>query len=135
MTVTDPLAYVLTQTKANIEFLKSANQITSEDARIILERLPLSASAALRNDTSDIFAMPMANLNLGPNTPVPEAAKPGSNLPPPPVRTPVAPVSALSRPPPPIPLSILFKARAMWGYNENGTVRSSLLLYKVNATR
>jgi hypothetical protein len=68
-------AYIIAQTKENISFLQSTNQISSEDAQLILSKLP--------SELSKIPAL---------------------------------------RPPPPIPSSFLFRARALWSYNEDGRV-------------
>ncbi|KIM40588.1 hypothetical protein M413DRAFT_446019 [Hebeloma cylindrosporum] len=69
-------AYIVAQTKENILFLQSTNQISSEDAQLILSKLPSESS--------------------------------------PPPKNPAL------RPPPPIPSSFMFRARALWSYNEDG---------------
>jgi hypothetical protein len=78
-------AYIIAQTKENISFLQSTNQISADDAQLILSKLPseLSRNPALR-------------------------------------------------PPPPIPSSFLFRARALWSYNEDGRVTAFALLFLVS---
>lgn len=110
-TPTSALAFVLTQTQENIRFLRSSNQLSANDAEIILAKL--SAAPALHDMSSSSprashgpsgFSMPLPGMdNLNINNPV---QKP----------------PALSRPPPPIPSSFLFKARAIWAYNEDDKV-------------
>lgn len=102
------VAYVLAQTQENIKFLRSIQQISADDASQILSKL--SSAPALRstpgaNNETSIFSMPLPGLDKLSisNNPSPKP-------------------SSLARPPPPIPSSILFKVRAIWGYNEDGNV-------------
>ncbi|KAF9484361.1 SH3-domain-containing protein [Pholiota conissans] len=119
------ISYVLAQTQANIEFLLSAQQISQDDARDILAKLSAApgfsdprksvSPSAMDNETNRSFPMPI--------TPTISDAAPAIKPTPP-------KIAALSRPPPPIPSSFLFKARALWGYNENNNEAEDLRFSK-----
>lgn len=101
------VAYVLAQTQENIKFLRSVQQISADDASQILSKLssaPALRSTPLNNEIST-FSMPLPGL---------DKLSISSNPSPKP--------SSLTRPPPPIPSTVLFKVRAIWGYNEDGNV-------------
>ena len=91
-------AYIVAQTRENISFLQLTNQISSEDAQLILSKLPCEWYETEKVATSPV-AMIMPNEQR--------------------VKNP----ALLSRPPPPIPSSFLFRARALWNYNEDGRVK------------
>jgi hypothetical protein len=95
-------AYIVAQTRENILFLQSTNQISSEDAQLILSKLPCDRYEAAKVATSPV----MPTLNAEP--PKKQAL--------------------LSRPPPPIPSSFLFRVRALWNYNEDERVAESDLI-------
>jgi hypothetical protein len=95
------LNHIFTQTEANISFLASQNYISSQDATDILTRLNTAHSRASSDNSS--IANSMQALALAPSPAVPPPARRGV-------------------PPPPQPR--LTQAKAIWGYNEDGRVRT-----------
>ncbi|KAF8969237.1 SH3 domain-containing protein [Flammula alnicola] len=110
------IAYILSQTKENISFLLSNQQISPEDARDIISKLPGTPATVPRSISSGVspvgLSMPFATVNSQDTAP--------------PLKSPSTKISPLSRPPPPIPSSFLFEARALWSYNEDGREREDL---------
>ncbi|KAJ7178865.1 hypothetical protein C8R43DRAFT_974515, partial [Mycena crocata] len=92
------LAFIVAQTRANVEFLISQHQISAPDGREILQKLPKSdqdrAMAALEQQTQSLLITP-----------------PPSTGPPSPVR-----------------------AKALWGYNEEGQQNSNDLSFRAGDT-
>ncbi|KAH9481728.1 Myosin IC heavy chain [Psilocybe cubensis] len=95
------IEYVVSQTRENISFLLSAQQISPSDAMDILDKLP-KVSAAPNPELDRTFPAPYTD----------------SRNPVPPTKTPVNILAA--RPVPPIPSPFLFRAKALWAYNEDG---------------
>jgi hypothetical protein len=122
MTSNAAITYILAQTQENIKFLRSAQQISAEDGRDILAKLSAAPgisdspnpvpSAALDSETNRTFSMPLPTISAS------SAIKP----------TPPK-MAALSRPPPPIPSSFLFQARALWGYNNDNVLHCLTLQF------
>ncbi|KAK1233091.1 hypothetical protein PQX77_003731 [Marasmius sp. AFHP31] len=105
------LDHILSQTKANVEFLMAQSHLSPETGREILNRLPPPSDPvnALTDNTR--------NLNL--------SSGPGFGIAPP------------TGPPPPNypPSPNVQRAKAIWGYNEEGSVRIVFLLNCCMLTR
>ena len=100
------LAHIVSQTKANISFLASQNHITQADANTMLSRLDAVESRGITSPHAAVSGIASTMQSLSVNAP-PQP----SPVTPPPVRRDV--------PPPP---SRTQKAKALWAYNEDGTV-------------
>ncbi|KAI0029104.1 SH3 domain-containing protein [Vararia minispora EC-137] len=100
------LAHIVTQTRQNVEFLISQNEISRGDGQMILAKLPRAEDIAL-NQLSDQTR----------RLTIPE---------------PGMPVAAVAVAPParsvPLPSNVprLQKAKALWAYNENGSELNDL---------
>ncbi|PPQ85374.1 hypothetical protein CVT25_006405 [Psilocybe cyanescens] len=100
------IEYVVSQTRENISFLLSVQQISPGDAKDILDKLPRIAGAPLKSSELDR------------SFPAPYSDYVDARNPAPPTKTPVNLLTA--RPVPPIPSPFLFRAKALWNYNEDG---------------
>ncbi|TFK40217.1 SH3 domain-containing protein [Crucibulum laeve] len=95
------IAYILSQTKQNVEFLLKQNKLPEEDGRLILSKLDAAALPAQA-----------ANLQLTPNKALDVKSTTQTDV-----------VVRSAQPPPPSTLpqtAVLFQARAVWSYNELG---------------
>lgn len=97
------LAHILSQTKANIDFLISQKQISQADGRDILAKLPIADDGAVV-----ALSQQTRNLALTQSEPTPSAnnsmVPTRRGVPPPPKRT--------------------MQVRALWDWNNNGEVCS-----------
>lgn len=106
MTVDSLLAHIVSQTRGNLEILVAQNQLADSDCRSLLEKLKSI------EDVSKI-AERTQNIALAQTATTPTHTTPDSRT---------------SNPlPTPEPTSVLFRARAIWPYNEHGRVSFSSL--------
>jgi hypothetical protein len=102
------LDLVVSQTRQNVEFLMAHEEITSTAGFEILSRLPTTTDIAVRQLTEQTRGM-----TIPPPSPQPPME---------PVPQPGPPARRISQPQPSIQ-----RAKALWTYNENGSVSVSLL--------
>ncbi|THH21262.1 hypothetical protein EW146_g246 [Bondarzewia mesenterica] len=106
------VSHIVSQTRQNVEFLVSQDEISREAGREILAKLPSASTAsilALSEQTSRLM--------------IPEPTISAPVSPPPPASTELGPPVRRNVPPPPVQLS---RAKAIWGYNENGQEQNDL---------
>ncbi|PPQ95714.1 hypothetical protein CVT26_008357 [Gymnopilus dilepis] len=95
MTSIDASDYIVSQTRDNISVLLSLGRLSPEDARDILAKIPVVKSPLSHLDSAASYDRPPSDRSV---------------------------VSSLARPqPPPLPGSrdYIFRAKAIWGYNED----------------
>jgi hypothetical protein len=97
------LAHIVSQTRQNVEFLMAHNELSRTDGAAILQRLPSVEDAAVRALSEQTHRLMIPE----PSMPVATTMNSG-----PPARA----------VPPPAPR--VQQAKAIWAYNENGTVRA-----------
>ncbi|KAF9463840.1 hypothetical protein BDZ94DRAFT_1257563 [Collybia nuda] len=111
------LAHIVSQTRQNVEFLISQNQISVDNGRDILAKLPSpspSSSDAYiepliqRTQNITLQSPPTSTTTTVVTSPVPN---PTLNL---------AHTTQSTESPPPAGPAVLFQAKAMWNYNEQG---------------
>ncbi|KAG5342945.1 hypothetical protein C0989_005894 [Termitomyces sp. Mn162] len=121
MDVTALLAHILTQTRQNIDFLVAQKQISHDVANEILAKLPKPGSSvdalAKKTETLAISAPAPAAHTPAPTTPAYGQSSYSSPPYQPPSATGVAPVSASA---PTLPPGVIYRAKALWNYNERG---------------
>lgn len=102
------LAHIVSQTRQNIDFLVAQNEISRDAGQRILSQLPGSSDAAVRelSEQTRRLTMPSA-----PPQPSVEYDRP-----------PGPPSGPLVRRSSPSPQRSLPRAKALWSYNENGSV-------------
>ncbi|KAG6845412.1 hypothetical protein H0H87_009759 [Tephrocybe sp. NHM501043] len=114
MDATALLAHILAQTRHNVEFLVSQKQISSEIGQDILSKLPKAKAPTSETD------LVKQTQNLAISNPIPAALPTTTSpsygqaqhySPPPHLLPPTAPA---------LPTGVLFRAKAIWAYNENG---------------
>jgi hypothetical protein len=107
------LAHIVSQTRQNVEFLMAHNEISRNEGQVILAKLPTANDITVRELSDQTRRMA-----------IPPSSPPTSSydsLPGPPVRR-VPPTQ-------PQPQPSLQRAKALWAYNENGSVCLALFLY------
>ncbi|EIM90807.1 SH3-domain-containing protein [Stereum hirsutum FP-91666 SS1] len=142
------IAHIVSQTRQNIEFLISQNELSRDSGRDILSKLPSSSSSSTSNNDHNIMALSDATRRM--TIPEPSSSPAHSHNMPMPggmmnsaVSTPQGPppgrvTSPYSSPPPhahhapppdfgppvrrgvPPPGPKVVRAKALWSYNENG---------------
>ena len=101
------LQHILSQTQANVSFLASQGYIPPADATDIITRL--ATAQTKKATTPDQLANSVRSLAVTPIAPTP------------------APVAEPVRRTVPAPPPRVQKAKALWAYNEEGTVRLSII--------
>lgn len=113
MTVLNPdtlLAHIISQTRGNLEFLVSQNQLAENECRALLEKLKSIEDVSKITGRAQTIAIT------------------SSSAPSPLVSTVDTRVTTPLSPPKPSPgTQVLFRARATWGYNEHGQVSPLLI--------
>jgi hypothetical protein len=101
------LAHIVSQTRQNVEFLMAQNEISRDAGQRILAQLPTSSDVAVRELSEQTRRLTMPS-----PSPQPSIVYDGPPAPPsePPVRRTPQPQPSLQR------------AKALWSYNESGSV-------------
>ena len=102
------LAHIVSQTRQNVEFLMAHNEISRDAGQDILAKLPTASDITARELSDQTRRMTIQPSSAPTSSYDPPAAPP----PGPPVR----------RAPPAQPQPSLQRAKALWTYNENGSV-------------
>lgn len=102
------LAHIVSQTRQNVEFLMAHNEISRDAGQDILAKLPTASDITARELSDQTRRM-----TIQPSLP------PTSSYDPPPAQPSGPPVR---RVPPTQPQPSLQRAKALWTYNENGSV-------------
>jgi hypothetical protein len=111
------MAHVVSQTRQNIEFLMAQNEIPRSVGQDMLTKLPMANDVALRDLSEQTRRMTLPSPTL-PQSSVdyhPPSGPPSG----PPVRRAVTP-----------PRPNVQRARALWAYNENGSVSALLFSHR-----
>lgn len=118
------LTHIVSQTRQNVEFLISQNQISPDNGRDILLKLPSSPISPSSNASIDSLARQTQNLTVQAPSLSSTATAVTSSAPNPIVDPPHT--SQQTQPPTHTGPTALFQAKAMWNYNEHGQVSFTL---------
>ena len=102
------LAHIVSQTRQNVEFLMAHNEISRDAGQDILAKLPTASDITARELSDQTRRMTIRPSS----TPTSSYDPPSAPPPGPPVR----------RVPPAQPQPSMQRAKALWSYNENGSV-------------
>jgi hypothetical protein len=104
------LAHIVSQTRQNVEFLMAQNEISRDVGQGILSNLPTASDITVRELSEQTRRMAIPPSSPPPGTPSG-----------PPVRRSLQPQPNLQR------------AKALWTYNENGSVSNFAFSFQLNA--